>query len=178
MTDERWTIRGIPADLQRAAADAAKAQGRTLGRWVADAINAALAGGQPADERQTGDAARLVHLEGQICDLAGRLASVEVALLTVRTDGGQSADTPVKMQSAPTTGSDAAKADTVAAGGLGAVADDTTATAPSPRQRLTGAAKAVRAADIRRRLDAGERKADIATALGISLPTLNRDLAG
>ena len=43
--------------------------------------------------------------------------------------------------------------------------------------RLSGDAKAERAADIKRQLGAGESKSEIITALGISLATLNRALA-
>jgi hypothetical protein len=38
----RWTIRGVPSRLQRAAGDAARARGLTLGQWVSQALDEAL----------------------------------------------------------------------------------------------------------------------------------------
>jgi hypothetical protein len=38
----RWTVRGVPADLQKAAGDAARARGLTLGQWLTEALEAAV----------------------------------------------------------------------------------------------------------------------------------------
>ena len=81
-------------------------------------------------------------------------------------------ETPMEAVGVPAGAFDAA--------GAGAGADDSTGIPGAPgagRKRLAGDAKAERAADIKRRLAAGESKPDIMTALGISLATLNRALA-
>ena len=39
---DRWTVRGVPARLQKAAGDAARARGLTLGQWLSEALTAAL----------------------------------------------------------------------------------------------------------------------------------------
>ena len=91
MTDDRWTVRGIAADLQRAAADAAKNEGRSVGRWLTDAIKAELVS-HTADTRQTSDVGlreMVETLAGQVAALAERLAGVEQR----QTDGRQMADT-------------------------------------------------------------------------------------
>ncbi len=49
---------------------------------------------------------------------------------------------------------------------------------PGKRTRLSGEAKAARAAEIRRRRAAGESAVTIAAALGISVATVNRDASG
>lgn len=41
---ERWTVRGVAGPLQKAAADAARAEGLTLGVWVTRLVEAAVAG--------------------------------------------------------------------------------------------------------------------------------------
>lgn len=38
---ERWTVRGVSADLQRAAGDAARARGMTLGQWLSEVVSEA-----------------------------------------------------------------------------------------------------------------------------------------
>lgn len=38
----RWTVRGVPAGLQKAAGDAARARGLTLGQWLAEALEGAV----------------------------------------------------------------------------------------------------------------------------------------
>lgn len=72
----RWTVRGVAVPLQRSAGDAARARGLTLGQWLSEVVEGALAD-QP--ERQTTVAgswretveARLARLE----ELAGANAS-------------------------------------------------------------------------------------------------------
>ncbi len=45
---ERWTVRGVPGRLQRAAAEAAREDGLTLGAWVSGLIEQAVAGRDPS----------------------------------------------------------------------------------------------------------------------------------
>jgi hypothetical protein len=40
---DRWTVRGVPAKLQKAAGDAARARGMTLGQWLGTVLTTALA---------------------------------------------------------------------------------------------------------------------------------------
>lgn len=47
VTEERWTVRGVAGPLQKAAADAARAEGLTLGVWVSRLLQAAVAGREP-----------------------------------------------------------------------------------------------------------------------------------
>lgn len=39
---DRWTVRGVPARLQKAAGDAARARGLTLGQWLSEVLTTAL----------------------------------------------------------------------------------------------------------------------------------------
>ena len=39
---DRWTVRGVPAKLQKAAGDAARARGLTLGQWLGEVLSSAL----------------------------------------------------------------------------------------------------------------------------------------
>lgn len=39
----RWTVRGVAVPLQRAASEAARAEGKTLGQWLSEVVDAALA---------------------------------------------------------------------------------------------------------------------------------------
>jgi hypothetical protein len=39
----RWTVRGVPAHLQRSAGDLARARGQTLGQWLSEVVAAAVA---------------------------------------------------------------------------------------------------------------------------------------
>lgn len=41
-TDSIWAVRGIPEDVRRAVVGRAKAEGRTVGAWVSDALRRAL----------------------------------------------------------------------------------------------------------------------------------------
>lgn len=40
--ETRWTVRGVPVKLQRAAGDAARARGQTLGQWLAAVLAEAV----------------------------------------------------------------------------------------------------------------------------------------
>jgi hypothetical protein len=44
---ERWTVRGVSAPLQRAAAEAARGDGLTLGAWVSRLVETAVTGREP-----------------------------------------------------------------------------------------------------------------------------------
>jgi hypothetical protein len=48
---DRWTVRGVPSKLQKAAGDAARAQGLTLGQWLSNVLSSALPrrGAAPAE---------------------------------------------------------------------------------------------------------------------------------
>lgn len=41
----RWTVRGVSAGLQKAAGDAARARGLTLGQWLTEVVEAAVGPG-------------------------------------------------------------------------------------------------------------------------------------
>ena len=65
---DRWTVRGVSTKLQKAAGDAARARGLTLGQWLSEVLTAAL----PERRRAPAEAAtqweqaieqRLVRLE-------------------------------------------------------------------------------------------------------------------
>lgn len=65
---ERWTVRGVPGRLQRAAAEAAREDGLTLGVWVSGLIEQAVAGRDPspaamAAEWRVSLEARIARLE-------------------------------------------------------------------------------------------------------------------
>jgi DNA-binding XRE family transcriptional regulator len=90
MASERWTVRGIPGDIQKMASEAAAAQGRHLGAWLCDAIRAAAgsAAPPPADSgRLAAVEALAAQLSRQIGDLTTRLAALE---------GGSRAAAPVR----------------------------------------------------------------------------------
>ncbi len=74
MADERWTIRGVPAEVQRAVAERAKAERRTVGELVTDALHTVLSG--PAAKAAAEDVSNRVleRLEA----LERRLAALEL----------------------------------------------------------------------------------------------------
>ena len=39
----RWTVRGVPSRLQKAAGDVARSNGKTLGQWLSGVVETALA---------------------------------------------------------------------------------------------------------------------------------------
>jgi hypothetical protein len=45
---ERWTVRGVAGRLQRAAAEAAREDGVTLGAWVSRLVEQAVIGREPS----------------------------------------------------------------------------------------------------------------------------------
>lgn len=71
----RWTVRGIPVRLQKAAGEAARAQGLTLGQWLARLLEEGVARDAPVGAPSTGWAeaieARLARLEARLDGAAG-----------------------------------------------------------------------------------------------------------
>jgi hypothetical protein len=71
----RWTVRGVPARMQKAAGNAARARGQTLGQWLCEAVEAALTqvpdgpGAAAAGWRETVEA-RLAKLESALIGVA------------------------------------------------------------------------------------------------------------
>ena len=68
---DRWTVRGVPSKLQKAAGDAARAQGLTLGQWLSEVLSSALPrrGAAPAEATQRWEEAveqRLSRLEAMV----------------------------------------------------------------------------------------------------------------
>jgi hypothetical protein len=68
---DRWTVRGVPAKLQKAAGDAARAKGLTLGQWLSEVLGSALPrrGVVPAEATQRWEEAveqRLARLEAVV----------------------------------------------------------------------------------------------------------------
>ena len=68
---DRWTVRGVPARLQKAAGDAARARGLTLGQWLGEVLGAALPrrGAAPAEVTERWEQAieqRLARLEAVV----------------------------------------------------------------------------------------------------------------
>lgn len=59
-TDIIWAVRGIPDGIRRAVVGRAKAEGRTVGAWVADALRRAL--DDDAIAEQIADLRRRVEL--------------------------------------------------------------------------------------------------------------------
>ena len=70
---DRWTVRGVPAKLQKAAGDAARARGLTLGQWLGEVLSSALPrrGRAPAEATERWEQAvehRLARLEAAVYD--------------------------------------------------------------------------------------------------------------
>lgn len=72
---DRWTVRGVPKETQRAALAAARAADRPLGPWLAELISTATAGSRPGDMGAIAD--RLARHEHILVDLLDRLAVLE-----------------------------------------------------------------------------------------------------
>jgi hypothetical protein len=76
---DRWTVRGVPPKLQKAAGDAARARGLTLGQWLSGVLGAALAQRKaPVEATERWEEAferRLVRLEAVV--FAGERARPE-----------------------------------------------------------------------------------------------------
>lgn len=70
---DRWTVRGVPAKLQKAAGDAARARGLTLGQWLGEVLSSALPrrGNAPVEATERWEQAveqRLARLEATVFD--------------------------------------------------------------------------------------------------------------
>ncbi|MFO1035532.1 MAG: hypothetical protein U1E45_01690 [Geminicoccaceae bacterium] len=94
---ERWTVRGVPAGLQKAAGDVARARGQTLGQWLSELLTSAVARGrrQPATAAASWEEAierRLGALEGAV--FGDRIAEAEPK------GGAAAADKPGKRAAA------------------------------------------------------------------------------
>jgi hypothetical protein len=68
---DRWTVRGVPTKLQKAAGDAARAKGMTLGQWLSQVLGSSLPrrGVAPAETTQRWEEAveqRLARLEAVV----------------------------------------------------------------------------------------------------------------
>ena len=169
---DRWTVRGIGAATRRKAADMAAKADIPLGRWLSQLIE------QAADKSDMADVpadalgpvlARLERLERAVF-VADTADTADTITIAPRPTRSPVPDTGTHLEAA---GAPAGAVDAVGA-------DDSTDIpegAGAGRKRLAGDAKAERAADIKRRLAAGESKPEIMAALGISLATLNRALA-
>ena len=62
----RWTVRGIEPALQRAAGDAARARGLTLGHWLNELLREATVAGMPGATVDRTVEARLDRLEDAV----------------------------------------------------------------------------------------------------------------
>jgi hypothetical protein len=70
---DRWTVRGVPGKLQKAAGDAARARGLTLGQWLGEVLSSALPrrGSASAEATERWEQAieqRLARLEAAVFD--------------------------------------------------------------------------------------------------------------
>jgi hypothetical protein len=102
VTPPIWSVRGVPASLQRAAAIAAKTAGQTLGEWVSAALTVKLDGtvvdkAAPAD---TSVLERLARLEEVVAALQGA-AALAASPAPAPTD--ESAPAGVEPATAPVT---------------------------------------------------------------------------
>ena len=73
---DRWTVRGVPARLQKAAAEAAWAADLTMGAWLSQLVEEAVAGSLPPSEPSTIE--RLEEIERRL-DMIERGLSNEPA---------------------------------------------------------------------------------------------------
>lgn len=69
---DRWTVRGVSAKLQKAAGDAARARGLTLGQWLSEVLTTAL----PQRARGSAEAAEAWEMA-----IERRVARLEAAML-------------------------------------------------------------------------------------------------
>lgn len=78
---DRWTVRGVPARLQKAAGDLARARGLTLGQWLSDVLTGATARSArpPSNGASVDDSIerRLARLEAEVFRQQGPAASAE-----------------------------------------------------------------------------------------------------
>ena len=81
---DRWTVRGVPTKLQKAAGDAARARGLTLGQWLGEVLGAALPrrGATPAEVTERWEQAveqRLTRLEAAVFERNSAASSAAAA---------------------------------------------------------------------------------------------------
>ncbi|MCS7268588.1 MAG: hypothetical protein NZ704_11090 [Geminicoccaceae bacterium] len=70
----RWTVRGVPVELQRGAVAAARARGLTLGQWLSALLEEGIARDAPEGSPVTSWAA---SLEARLARLEARLVAGE-----------------------------------------------------------------------------------------------------
>ena len=146
--DQRWTIRGIPPEVQRAVAARASATRQTVGEIVLAALNAVLAN-EPASNRPAEPHDRLAALEA-------RVSAIEAVLADIRqTKGERSADEPRRSRR---------RAVVPQAG------DGVLVVGAGTRKRLTEQGQQ----EVRRRIAAGMSDRSIAKALGVSGQAIHR----
>jgi hypothetical protein len=68
---DRWTVRGVSTRLQKAAGDAARARGLTLGQWLSEVLGSALAqrvraASEGSEQWEQGVERRLARLEAAV----------------------------------------------------------------------------------------------------------------
>lgn len=82
---DRWTVRGVPPKLQKAAGDAARARGLTLGQWLSGVLGSALPQRKaPVEATERWEEAierRLTRLEAAVFD-DGRARPEQGAMTT------------------------------------------------------------------------------------------------
>jgi hypothetical protein len=81
---DRWTVRGVPAKLQKAAGDAARARGLTLGQWLGEVLSSALPrrGSAPAEATERWETAveqRLARREAAVFQRDGASTGLSAA---------------------------------------------------------------------------------------------------
>jgi hypothetical protein len=144
-----------------------------------------------ADMADVADMKSAVAIAPVVADMSDALAAVAPCQIAgVMADTADTADINSTEPPCPTRSPESdtrtpleaagVPAGAVGAAGAGTGAADSTdvpGATGALRKRLSGDAKAERAAEITRRLAAGESKPDIMSAMGISLATLNRDIA-
>lgn len=74
---ERWTVRGVPGRLQRAAAEAAREDGVTLGAWVSALIESAVTGREPSPAAMAAEWRAVLEARVARLEAAAGLAEAE-----------------------------------------------------------------------------------------------------
>jgi DNA-binding NarL/FixJ family response regulator len=146
--DQRWTIRGIPPEVQRAVAARASATRQTVGEIVLAALNAVLAT-EPTGDRPAEPHDRLAALEA-------RVSAVEAALADIRQmKGERSANEPRRSRRQAV---------------VPQAEDGVLVVGAGTRKRLTEQGQQ----EVRRRMTAGMSDRSIAKTLGVSGQAIHR----
>ena len=93
---DRWTVRGVPSGLQKAAGDAARAKGLTLGQWLCEVLSEALPrrAQVPAEAAQAWEAAierRLSRLETAVLGESAGASGTATAAAAAEPPSGHAA---------------------------------------------------------------------------------------